>query len=113
MPFNIRSNLDLNRDGVTNDRPLNIERNSGRLGSVVNLDLRYSRFVPLRDAKRVELFFEAKNLFNTENIAGVNRVVTTDAAGKPVAPLPESIPADRRLRSAPDAVGAEVRVLKS
>jgi hypothetical protein len=46
---------------------------------VLNFDLRYSRFIPFRDTMRGELFFEAKNLFNTENIAGVNRVVTTDA----------------------------------
>ncbi|HEX6975687.1 MAG TPA: TonB-dependent receptor, partial [Vicinamibacterales bacterium] len=32
LPFNIRSNLDLNRDGVNNDRPVGIERNTGRLG---------------------------------------------------------------------------------
>ena len=38
-------------------------------------------------AQRVELFFEAKNLFNAENIAGVNRVVTTDALGNPLSPL--------------------------
>ena len=87
LPFNILSNLDLNQDGVTNDRPLNIERNAGRLGRVVDLDLRYSRFIPLRDTMKAELFFEAKNLFNTANIAGVNRVVTTDAAGNPVNPL--------------------------
>ena len=87
LPFNLRSNLDLNQDGVTNDRPLNVERNAGRLGRVFNLDLRYSRFIPLRDTQRIELFFEAKNLFNTENIAGVNRVVITDAAGNPPAPL--------------------------
>jgi len=84
LPFNIRSNLDLNQDGVNNDRPLNIERNAGRLGRVLNFDLRYSRFIPLRDTMRAELFFEAKNLFNTQNIAGVNRVVTTDAQGNPV-----------------------------
>jgi carboxypeptidase family protein/TonB-dependent receptor-like protein len=84
LPFNIRSNLDLNQDGVNNDRPLGIERNAGRLGRVVNLDLRYSRFLPFRDSMRGELFFEAKNLFNTANIAGVNRVVTTDAQGNPV-----------------------------
>ena len=84
LPFNIRSNLDVNQDGVNNDRPLGIERNAGRLGRVVNLDLRYSRFIPFRDAMRGELFFEAKNLFNTANIAGVNRVVTTDAQGNPV-----------------------------
>ena len=47
LPFNIRSNQDLNRDGQTNDRPLGIDRNTGRLGQVVNLDLRYSRFIPL------------------------------------------------------------------
>ena len=74
LPFNIRSNLDLNGDGVLNDRPIGLERNAGRLGRVVNLDLRYSRFIPIVSGQRAELFFEAKNLFNTENIAGVNRV---------------------------------------
>jgi hypothetical protein len=87
LPFNIRSNLDLNLDGLPNDRPIGIDRNGGRLGRVVDLDLRYSRFVPLTSAQRLELFFEAKNLFNTLNIAGVNRVVTTDAAGVPAAAL--------------------------
>ncbi len=87
LPFNVRSNLDLNLDGVTNDRPLNVDRNAGKLGRVFYLDLRYSRFIPLTDSQRIELFFEAKNLFNVENIAGVNRVVTTDAAGNPASPL--------------------------
>jgi hypothetical protein len=92
LPFNIRSNQDLNRDGQTNDRPLGIDRNTGRLGRVVYLDLRYSRFIPLPSAQRIELFFEAKNLFNTENVASVNRVVTTDAIGNPSAPLPDPFP---------------------
>ncbi len=87
LPFNIRSNLDLNSDGLTNDRPIGVERNAGRLGRVLNLDLRYSRFVPLAGSQRVELFFEAKNLFNAQNISGVNRVVTTTADGIPVSPL--------------------------
>jgi len=87
LPFNIRSTLDLNQDGVINDRPLNIDRNAGRLGRVVYLDLRYSRFIPFRDAMKAELFFEAKNLFNTTNIAGVNRSVVTDAAGNPASSL--------------------------
>ena len=88
LPFNIRSNLDLNADGNSADRPLNIERNSGRLGNVINLDLRYSRFIPVRGETRGEVFFEAKNLFNRQNVAGVNRVVTTDAAGNPLAAIP-------------------------
>ena len=92
LPFNIRASADLNRDGVTNDRPNGIERNAGRLGRVVNLDLRYSRFVPLGEAQRLELFFEAKNLFNAENIAGVNRIVTTTDVGDLMAPLPSEFP---------------------
>jgi hypothetical protein len=88
LPFNIRSNLDLNQDSVTSDRPLTIERNTGRLGTVVTLDLRYSRFVPIRRETRAELFFEAKNLFNRQNVSSVSRVVTTDAAGTPVSGIP-------------------------
>lgn len=92
LPFNIRSNADLNLDGVTNDRPNGIDRNSGRLGRVLNLDLRYSRFVPLGDPQRLALFFEAKNLFNVESIAAVNRIVTTSATGDLLAPLPSQFP---------------------
>jgi hypothetical protein len=88
LPFNVRSRLDLNGDGVLNDRPNNLERNAGRLGRVLNFDLRYSRFVPVRSGQRIELFFEAKNLFNTENIAGVNRVITTDALGNVTGSIP-------------------------
>jgi hypothetical protein len=87
LPFNIRSNVDLNRDSVANDRPLGVERNTGRLGRVFYLDLRYSRFIPFSGDQRAELFFEAKNLFNVESLAAVNRVVTTDAAGNPSAPI--------------------------
>jgi hypothetical protein len=89
LPFNIRSNVDLNADGNPNDRPLNLERNSGRLGNVVNLDLRYSRFVPIGGQSRAEVLVEAKNLFNRQNVMGVNRVVTTDAAGNPLAAIPD------------------------
>ncbi len=92
LPFNIRSNVDLNRDGVLNDRPVGIERNSGRLGRVTNLDLRYSRFVPIRGSWRGELFFEAKNILNVVNVSAVNRVIATDAAGVPAAALPSAFP---------------------
>jgi Carboxypeptidase regulatory-like domain/TonB dependent receptor-like, beta-barrel len=92
LPFNIRSRTDLNQDGVTNDRPNGIERNDGRLGRVVYLDLRYSRFIPTGDTRRIELFFEAKNLFNTENVATVTRDVTTSATGDLSTPLPSPFP---------------------
>ena len=96
LPFNIISNQDLNRDGaviapsLNNDRPLGVERNSGRLGKVINLDLRYSRFIPFSSSKKGELFIEAKNLFNRQNISGVNRVVATDAAGNPTVDITDT-----------------------
>jgi len=84
LPFNIRSNRDLNGDGVNNDRPLGVERNAGRLGPSVTVDLRYSRFIPIARRTRGEVFVEAKNLFNRANIFNVNRVVSTDVAGNPL-----------------------------
>ena len=87
LPFNIRANRDLNLDGVQNDRPVGIDRNTGRLGSVFNVDGRYVRFIPLGARLRSELFVEAKNIFNTENVATVNRVVAVDAAGNATVPL--------------------------
>ena len=92
LPFNIRSRTDLNLDGVTNDRPNGIERNSGRLGRVAYLDLRYSRFIPAGDTRRIELFFEAKNLFNTQNVSAVTRDVATTANGDLTTPLPSPFP---------------------
>jgi hypothetical protein len=100
LPFNIRSNQDLNQDGLTNDRPLGLDRNAGRLGHVFNVDARYERFIPITGRTRLQLFVEAKNLFNTGcsnaaeygtcdvNIQNVNRVVTTDAAGNLATALP-------------------------
>lgn len=91
LPFNIRSNLDLNQDGVLNDRPLRVERNAGRFGRVFNVDARYSRFIPV-GRFRAELFAEAKNVFNTQNVSTVNRVMTVDAAGNPLTPIPSPFP---------------------
>ena len=86
LPFNIRANRDLSLDGIQNDRPIGIERNSGRLGRVFNVDARYVRFLPL-GRLRAELFVEAKNLFDTQNVASVTRVVAVDAVGSPSAAL--------------------------
>ncbi|HEU0172810.1 MAG TPA: carboxypeptidase regulatory-like domain-containing protein [Blastocatellia bacterium] len=83
--FNVRGNNDLNRDGVaTNDRPLFIGRNTATSGPVKQIDLRYSRFVPVRESMRIEVIGEFTNLFNIVNVSGVNQVVTVDAAGNPI-----------------------------
>ena len=91
LPFNIRTNSDLNKDGnAANDRPLGIGRNTGRLGKVVNVDARYVRFINF-GKRRLELFGEAKNVLNKLNISGVNRVVATDAFGNPTTAIPSTI----------------------
>jgi hypothetical protein len=93
LPYNIRSNLDLNLDGVTDaDRPNFVARNSGTLGTFTTVDLRYSRFVPISGALRAEVLAEFKNLFNDRNVRAVNSVVTTDALGNPRSPIPDEFP---------------------
>jgi hypothetical protein len=78
---NIRSNADLNGDGVLSDRPLFVARNSIYLPNRYNVDMRYTRMVPIRGSVRAEVIAEMKNVFNTEQMSGFNSVVTTDAAG--------------------------------
>ena len=111
LPFNIRSRTDLNQDGVTNDRPDGIERNAGRLGRVVYLDLRYSRFVPFSDAQRLELFFEAKNLFNTRERRQRDPRRHHRRRRHPGRAAAVAVPAAERLRPEADAVGGQVHFL--
>lgn len=79
---NVRGNRDLNGDGVaTNDRPLFGGRNTQTTGKVRQLDLRYSRFIPIREQMKFEFIGEFTNLFNILNISGVNAVVPVNADG--------------------------------
>jgi hypothetical protein len=87
LPFNIRSNRDLNLDGVGQDRPLNIGRNSVYMPARYNVDLRFSRFIPISGNRRAEIIGEWKNIFNTDQVSGVNQVFTVDAAGNPTTPI--------------------------
>jgi hypothetical protein len=89
LPYNIRAATDLNADGITADRPNGIARQSGELGSYLQFDGRYSRFVPIGRRVKAELFVEAKNLFNRENTRAVNSVVATDPLGNPTAGIPD------------------------
>ncbi len=91
-------NRDLNNDGMLSDRPIGVARNAAVPGRrVKNVDLRYSRFIPIAARRAAEMFVEAKNVFNAENISRRQpRSSPTDAAGNPVA----AIPADRTIRQA-------------
>ena len=91
LPFNTRTNRDLNNDGnASNDRPLGIGRNTGRFGRVLNVDARYVRFIKF-GKRRLELFGEGKNIFNGLNVSGVNRVVATDPLGNPTTAIPSTL----------------------
>jgi hypothetical protein len=84
LPFNVVSNLDLNNDGFGADRPAGVPRNSLYLPARYNVDMRYSRFVPIRGNVRVELIGEFKNLFNTVQTSGVTSTIRVDALGNPL-----------------------------
>ena len=84
IPVTLRSNRELNNDGIGSDRPVGVTRNSYRLPSRQNVDFRYSRLFPVAGTTKFELLFEVKNLFNSEQWAGATSVVATDTAGNPV-----------------------------
>ncbi|HXI30736.1 MAG TPA: TonB-dependent receptor [Vicinamibacterales bacterium] len=88
LPLNIPANRDLNGDGVTSDRPLFIDRNPLYLAARKNVDLRYTRLVPIRGSVRAEVIAELKNVFNTEQLASVTSTIAVDAAGNALAPIP-------------------------
>ena len=90
IPVNVRSNRELNNDGINSDRPLGVGRNTLTLPARYNVDGRYARALKLGRAATAEVILELKNIFNTEQWAGVTSTVTTDATGAPAAAIPLS-----------------------
>jgi len=88
LPTNIIASRDLNGDGVSSDRPLDISRNSLYLPVRKNVDMRYTRWVPIHGAMRAEVIAELKNVFNTQQMSGINTSTVVDTAGNPVAVIP-------------------------
>jgi hypothetical protein len=107
LPFSITSNQDLNKDGFGSDRPAFVGRNSLYLPNRYNVDVRYSRFVPIRGAVKAEIIGEFKNLFNTVQTQSVNSTVATDALGNPVNTIPSTFGA--APGGFPQTVGFEQR----
>jgi hypothetical protein len=109
LPYSIRSQRDLNLDGITDaDRPNGIARNSGTLGAFATIDLRYSRFFPMPGGRRVEGFAELKNAFNRNNVRAVNSVVPTDLLGNPLSPIPSVFPVTQAYEARQLQVGLKV-----
>jgi hypothetical protein len=88
LPMNIPANRDLNGDGVGADRPLFVARNPLYLPVRKNVDLRYTRWIPVRGTVRGEIVAELKNVFNTLQMSGINTNIAVDALGNPLSPIP-------------------------
>jgi hypothetical protein len=85
LPVNVLANRDLNGDGINSDRPLFVSRNPLYLAARKNVDLRYTRFVPIHNSVRAEVIAELKNVFNTEQLSGITTNTVVDALGNPTA----------------------------
>jgi Carboxypeptidase regulatory-like domain/TonB dependent receptor len=90
LPVNISANRDLNGDGIAPnpDRPLFVARNSLYLPVQKVVDLRYTRWIPVRGSVRGEIIAEFKNLFNVQLLSNITTITTVDALGNPAAPIP-------------------------
>ncbi len=87
LPVNLPANRDLNGDGVISDRPIGVPRNALYLPVRKNVDLRYTRWIPIRGSVRGELIAEMKNVFNTQQLSGITTSTPVDAAGNPLTPI--------------------------
>ncbi len=106
LPVNILASRELNNDGVTSDRPLFVSRNSLYLPVRDNVDMRYTRWIPISKTTRAEVVLELKNVFNTQQLSSINTTVAVDAAGNPLAAIPTD------PYQFPGAVGYEQRKLQ-
>jgi carboxypeptidase family protein/TonB-dependent receptor-like protein len=87
LPVPILANRDLNGDGVNSDRPLFVGRNPLYLAARKNVDLRYTRWIPISGSVRGEIIAELKNAFNIEQLSNITTTTAVDALGNPLAPI--------------------------
>lgn len=75
-PFNLLLGFDANNDGRSqSDRPFSVGRNTGIGEPFYSFDARTARRFPFKETMFLELTFEAFNIFNRTNLAGINNVV--------------------------------------
>jgi len=92
-PFNITTGSDDNRDGMPNDRPPGVPRNTGQGPGYVGIDLRWYRefrFQPSAKERSpsLTLSLDAFNLSNRVNYQNFLGALTSPFFGKPVAAQP-------------------------
>ena len=52
------------------------------------MDLRYTRWIPIRGNTRVEVIAELKNVFDTEQLQSITTNTAVDTLGNALAPIP-------------------------
>lgn len=88
-PVQVAGNTDLNGDGTNSDRPIGVTRNSLNLPYRKNVDARISRFVNFGGHYKFEVQAEFKNIFNWEQVSGVQTTYAVNATtGIPTVVLP-------------------------
>ena len=100
--FNLGSNRVLNGDASTGaafQRPLFVGRDTLRGPAVYEMNARFSREFAIRERYRVEAFAESTNVFNHDNITGLNTTAQVDTTGAITAPasLAYTTALDQRL----------------
>ena len=113
LPVNILASRDLNQDGVNSDRPLDVSRNPLYLPARKNVDLRYTRCIPIAGGVRGEVIAELKNLFNTQADVGHHDHDGRGRGRQPPGPdpdrsLPVREPVGLRAAEVPARVQGEV-----
>jgi Carboxypeptidase regulatory-like domain/TonB dependent receptor len=93
QPYNETTGRDDNHDGLANDRPAGVRRNSLHGPSYSELDLRWSRDLFLARAKKdkgptITLGLDAFNVLNHVNYVSYIGVLSSPFFGKPIAAQP-------------------------
>jgi len=89
--FNLGSNRVLNGDASTGpafQRPLYVGRNTLRAPGTYEVNMRYTRTIPIRERFGAEFFVESTNIFNHTNVTGLNSTAAVDVAGNITTPAP-------------------------
>jgi hypothetical protein len=98
-PFNITTGSDNNGDGIANDRPPGITRNTGQGPGFMQTDLRVSKVFnfykgPLNSDgdvsgfRKMEVSFDAFNLFNHTNLTNIIGETSSPRFGQAASALP-------------------------
>ena len=90
LPFNITTGLDNNGDGVANDRPAGVSRNTGNGPGQISLDVHLGRAIALRGGEHpinAELGIDSFNVLNHANFSNDVGVLTSPLFGRPNAAL--------------------------